>query len=158
MTTVNSDQEFLTKEKYAELEKELHELQTIKRKEIADKLEFAKSLGDLSENAEYHEARTEQGEVEDRINRLEYILKHTEIITLHHTSAVDVGSTVSVSKKGEKTKVTYKIVGSEEADMAQGKISYKSPFGQAMMGKKKGDTFTFTAPKGEVTYTVISIE
>lgn len=155
---MNNDQEFLTKEKYQELQAELKELQTNKRKEIADKLEFAKSLGDLSENAEYHEARTEQGEVEDRINRLESVLKHAEIITVHHSNSVEIGSSVTVSKKGDKAKTTYKVVGNEEADMALGKVSYKSPLGSAMMGKKKGDTFTFKAPKGEVSYTIISIE
>ncbi len=155
---MNNDTEFLTKEKYAELQKELHILQTEKRKEIANKLEFAKSLGDLSENAEYHEARTEQGEIEDRINRIETMLKNAQIVALHHSNMVDVGTTVSVHKKGEKNKSTYKLVGSEEADMALGKISFKSPLGSAMMGKKKGDEFTFSAPKGTVTYVVANIE
>lgn len=150
--------EYLSKEKFVQLKDELENLKTNKRKEIAEKLEFAKSLGDLSENAEYHEAREAQAALEDRIQQLESVLSNAEIVTTHHSDIVEVGSVVHVQKSGDKEKKTYTIVGSEEADTAAGKISFKSPLGQALLGKKKGEEFKFRAPKGEVKYTVTSIE
>ena len=150
--------EYLTKEKFEQLQKELENLKTNKRKEIADKLEYAKGLGDLSENAEYHEARESQAALEDRIQQLEAILSNVEIVTTHHSNVVEIGSVVHVKKGTEKTEHKYTIVGSEEADTAAGKISFKSPLGQALLGKKKGEEFKFKTPKGEVKYTVSSIE
>lgn len=150
--------QYLTKEKMQEFKKELDILKTEKRKEIAEHLEYAKKLGDLSENAEYHEARQEQAEVEDRISRLEHILKSAVIVDEQHGDTVNIGSTVKVQKNGEKETKTYKIVGSEEADMTQGKISNLSPIGSAIIGKRKGDSFDFSTPKGKVSYTLINIE
>lgn len=154
---MSDEKEYLTKEKHQELLLELDHLKKVRRKEIATNLEFAKALGDLSENAEYHDAREEQAEAEDRIMKIEYILKNAEIVELHHSTNVNIGSTVTVKKTGEKANVVYKIVGSEEANMAEGKISYKSPLGQSMLGKKKGDTFEFTAPKGTFSYKIVDI-
>lgn len=154
---MNEEKEYLTKEKYDALVEELEHLKKVKRKEIATNLEFAKALGDLSENAEYHDARTEQAEVEDRILKIEHILKNCEIVTLHHSNIVDIGTTVTVKKDGEKDNIVYKIVGTEEANMAEGKISYRSPLGQSMLGKKKGESFEFKAPKGTFTYKVVDI-
>jgi transcription elongation factor GreA len=150
--------EYLSQEKFEQLKKELENLKTNKRKEIADELEFAKALGDLSENAEYHEARESQAALEERISQLESILSNVEIVATHSSNQVEVGSVVHIQKFTEKTKNTYTIVGSEEADTAAGKISFKSPIGQALLGKKKGEEFKFRTPKGEVKYTVISIE
>lgn len=152
------NKEYLSKEKFKQLTAELEELKTSKRKEIADELEFAKSLGDLSENAEYHEAREAQAALEDRIATLEKILASAEIVNVHHSSNVEVGSKVHLKKAGEKAEKVYTLVGSEEADFATGKISFKSPLGQAMMGKKKGEEFSFNAPAGTVKYTVVEIE
>lgn len=153
-----STKEYLSKEKFKELTTELDELKTKKRKEIADELEFAKSLGDLSENAEYHEAREAQAALEDRIATLENILASAEIVGVHHTNKVEVGSKVHVKKTGDKATKTYILVGSEEADSLEGKISFKSPLGQALLGKKKDEEFTFNAPSGAVKYTVVEIE
>src|SRR3989344_3970502 len=128
MTTIMSEtQQYLTKEKFQEFKKELDYLRTDKRKEVAENLEYAKKLGDLSENAEYHEARQEQAEIEDRINRLENLLKKALILDDQHGDIANVGSTVKVQKIGENDVKVYKIVGSEEADMAHGKISNLSP-------------------------------
>ena len=149
--------EYLTQEKYNELQKELEYLKTVKRKEVAEHLEYAKSLGDLSENAEYHEAREEQANVEDRIGKLEAMLKSAVIMELHHSEAVDIGSTVTLQKEGAKDSVTYKIVGSEEADLAQGKLSINSPLGQALLKKRKGEQLTAKTPGGNVSYTVVHI-
>jgi transcription elongation factor GreA len=155
---MSEEKEYLTKEKHQALLAELEHLKKDKRKEIAANLEFAKALGDLSENAEYHDAREEQAEVEERIMKIEHLLKHSEIVAPHHSTAVEIGTTVTVKRESEKQNIVYKIVGSEEANMAEGKISFRSPLGQAMMGKKKGDTFNFTAPKGTFSYKVMDIE
>jgi transcription elongation factor GreA len=150
--------EYLTKEKFEELKKELNELKTVKRKEVAENLEYAKSLGDLSENAEYHEARDMQAAVEDRIGQLENLLQTAQIVTLHHSDVVGVGTTVTIQKDGQKENATYKIVGSEEADMSQKKLSVTSPLGEGLMGKKKGDVVQVTTPKGKTKYSIVAIK
>lgn len=152
--------EYLTQEKYDEFAKELEFLKHTRRKEVAENLEFAKSLGDLSENAEYHEARDVQANVEDRINRLETILKTATIMTTDHHSAghVVLGSVVTVQKDGQSEKKIFTIVGSEETDSTAGKISMKSPLGQALLGKKKKDVCTVKTPTGVATYKVIDIK
>ncbi len=150
--------EYLTQEKYNELKAELEHLVHVKRKEIAEHLEYAKSLGDLSENAEYHEARDAQANIEDRIAKIEMILKAAVIMPSNHdTSTVNLGSVVTVQKEGADSK-TYTIVGSEESDMTAGKISIKSPLGRALVGKKKKDNFVIQAPSGAINYRVIDIK
>lgn len=151
--------EYLTLEKKTLLENELNALKTVRRKEIADALEYAKSLGDLSENAEYHQAREDQANCEDRINHIEQILKNAVIMDTegHAVGKVTVGSTVTVLKKGSKEEKTYALVGSEEADSISGKISNESPLGSALLGKKVGDKVIVHAPKGDMEYTVVSI-
>lgn len=149
--------EYLTLDKKNELEAELSMLKSVRRKEIADALEYAKSLGDLSENAEYHQAREDQANCEDRIAHLEQILKNAVIMDKHHSGTVEVGSTVTVVKKGEKDERQFVIVGSEEADSLNGKVSNESPIGQALLGKAKGDVIKFDTPKGEMSYTIKAI-
>ncbi len=151
------DTEFLTQEKYNQILAELEDLKHTKRKEVAEQLEYAKSLGDLSENAEYHEARDMQANIEDRINHLESLLKSAVIISSHTTNVVAVGSVVTVQKEGEKETREYTLVGSEEADMSSGKISIRSPFGEASIGKKKGESFSFKTPGGLVMYKITKI-
>ena len=148
----------MTKEKFDELEKELAFLKSEKRKEIADALEYAKSLGDLSENQEYQEARDSQAVLEDRINRLEAMLKSAKIVSAHDSNTVAVGSTIVVEKEGSKDKKTYELVGSEEADAVAGKISVNSPLGAAALGKAKGDKFSYDAPSGKMSYKIIDIK
>ncbi|MDB5259583.1 MAG: grea/greb family elongation factor, transcription elongation factor GreA [Candidatus Taylorbacteria bacterium] len=152
------EKQYLTKEKFHEFTKELEQLRMVKRKEVAEHLEYAKKLGDLSENAEYQEAREEQAEVEGRISHLEQVLKSALILSEKHGDVTAIGSTVVIQKDGDSEKRTYKIVGSEEADMAAGKVSNHSPIGAALIGKKKGDSFSFKTPKGPVSYKLISIE
>lgn len=151
-------QQYLTSEKLQEFKDELNILTTEKRKQVAENLEYAKKLGDLSENAEYHEARQVQAEVEDRIMRLEHLIKTAKILDTQHGDVTSIGSTVKIQKEGEKEIRTYKIVGSEESNMAEGKVSNLSPLGIALIGKKKGDKFSFSTPKGKVSYSLISIE
>lgn len=152
------EKEYLTKEKHKELSEELEYLIKTKRREVAEQLEYAKSLGDLSENAEYHEARDMQAMVEDRIKKLENILKNSIIVSAHGTETVAVGSVITVVKNGEKDHKVYTIVGGEESDLASSKISANSPFGEASLGKKKGESFTYNAPSGSITYKIIDIK
>lgn len=150
--------EYLTKENKEMLEAELKELTTVKRKEIISAIEYAKSLGDLSENAEYHIAREEQGKLEERISVIENVLKHAIVVERPTDGTIDIGSTVVIKKDNEGNTRTFILVGSEETDMLSGKISYKSPIGAALYGKKKGDTVTVSTPKGDMDYSIISVE
>lgn len=150
--------EYLSKEKYVELQAELDHLKKVTRREVAENLEYAKGLGDLSENAEYQEARANQAATEERIAKLENILKNAEIMTIHHSNVAGIGATVHVKKEGDSKDRVYQIVGSEEADTASGKISLRSPMGEALQGKKKGDTFVLNTPSGKITYTISAIE
>ena len=155
---MRAGEDYLTKKKFKELEKELENLQRVKRKEIAEALEYAKSLGDLSENQEYQEARDSQAILEDRINRLEGILKSAKIVSTQSTNLVMVGSVVTVEKESDKSRKSYSMVGSEEADAANGKISVRSPLGMAAVGKSKGETFSFQTPNGMMSYKIIDIK
>jgi transcription elongation factor GreA len=150
--------DYITEEKKKALIEELAYLKGTKRKEILEALDYAKSLGDLSENAEYHQAREDQGKLEDRINQIEYMLQSAIIVKKHHSTKVEIGTSVVVKKDNSKENSTYHIVGSEEADMASGKISNRSPLGQALFGKSKGDSITLSTPKGVVKYTIVEIQ
>lgn len=151
-----TDQEtVVSQEKFDEMVKELEHLKTVRRTEIAKNLEYARSLGDLSENAEYQEARELQAATEERIRKLEELVKRAHIMTDgKKKDVVGFGSVVSIKKEGAGDAHEYTIVGSEEADMRARKLSHVSPLGAALMGKKKGDTFTFETPNGKQTYTV----
>lgn len=151
------EQNLLSQEKFDELKLELERLITVARREIAESLEYARSLGDLSENAEYQAARELQAATEERIRRLEHIIKSAVIISEKKKGTAGFGSTVSIRKKGERHEHSYTIVGSEEANMRENKISHLSPLGEAMMGKKKGESFTFSTPSGRQEYTIVEI-
>jgi transcription elongation factor GreA len=159
MPTTMTDAQYLTTEKFDALKKELEHLKSDKRKEVADHLEYAKKLGDLSENAEYHQAREEQAEVEDRIRYIENLLKTAVIAHTNGGAVITVGSTVRLEKANgaENKSMLYTIVGSEEADTAQGKISNVSPLGSALLGHKEGDTVTVQTPKGAMMYKVAAL-
>ena len=148
----------MTKQKHQELTEELDVLMNVRRQEIAKKLEYAKSLGDLSENAEYHDARQEQAEIEARIREVDNLLTHAKIVSHKKSDIVEVGSTVKVRKGQSRTDLEFMIVGSEEANMLEGKISYTSPLGSALMGKKKDDVCTLETPAGEVKYKITSVK
>ncbi len=150
--------EYLTLEKKNELEAELQNLITVRRKEVAEALEYAKSLGDLSENAEYHQAREDQAACEDRISHLQEVLKNVVISDTSHSNKIHVGSTVTIQKKGDKEVKEITIVGSEEADAFSGKVSNESPLGSALLGRDKGDEIVVNAPKADFIYKIISIE
>lgn len=155
---MDEKREYLTKQKYTELVAELKELKNVKRKEVAEALDYARGLGDLSENAEYHEARANQADVEDRITKLEGILKNTTVVEDRHGDHAVIGSTVVVEKIDGTKKMTLMIVGSAESDIASGKISNRSPIGAAVLGKKKGEHFTFNSPSGKMEYKVVDVK
>ena len=143
----------LTLERLKELQDELTYLKTVREKEVAELIKEARSFGDLSENSEYDEAKTEQGKLYSRIAEVEEILGNCVVIEY-----VRIGSTVTVlDKEFDETEV-YKIVGSQEADPMNGVISEDSPFGKALLGKNAGDEVTVDAPAGPVEYKILKVE
>ncbi len=151
---------FLTPEKFEELKKELENLKTTRRKEVAESLEYARSLGDLSENAEYQEARDMQAAIEERVQHLERVIKEAKIVTGDKKTGtvIGLGSVATIQRDGEKDNRNYTIVGSEEANIHEHKLSYLSPLGEALMGKHKGDNFTFVTPNGKQSYKVVDVK
>ncbi|MBP6926605.1 MAG: transcription elongation factor GreA [Candidatus Pacebacteria bacterium] len=149
--------DYISKEKKIALEAELKELITVKRKEVIEAVEYAKSLGDLSENAEYHSAREAQGKLQTRIEEIEDVLKNSLVVEKKIGNIVDIGATVVVQKVADKSERTLTIVGAEEVDMAAGKLSHKSPLGEALMGAKVAETVEFETPAGKTEYKIISI-
>ena len=145
----------ITAEGKKELEAELTQLKA-RRGDIADKIAEARDYGDLSEKAEYDAAREEQGLVESRIAEIEDILMNAELIKGGSKTKVGLGSVVEL-KTGAKS-VSYTVVGPVEANPLEGKISNESPIGEALFGKKVGDSATITTPKGEVTYEITAIK
>jgi len=153
---MNNKPTYLSREGLAKLREELEEIVTVKRVEVAQRIHDAKEHGDLSENAEYEDAKNEQAFVEGRIQTLEALIKNATLIDENHsTDFVQIGSTVKV--KSDDGTDSYTIVGSAEANPAQGKISNESPVGRALLGKKKGDKIVVQVPAGDDTYTIVSI-
>lgn len=152
------DKYYLTKERLEELKQELETLKTKTRLEIAEQLRRAKEYGDLAENAEYAEAREEQGHVEARIAELDDCLKRAVIIKkTTGNDRVQVGSKVAV-KRNAGDVFEYMIVGSNESRPEEGKISNESPIGNALLEKKVGDSVTVVTPAGKVVYQITKIE
>lgn len=154
---MSNDVQYLSSEKHNELIKELENLKVNRRKEIAEHLEYTKKLGDLSENAEYHQAREDQAEVESRIIRLENILKNSVTVNASNADVITIGSTFRLLKDGDNKSYVFTLVGSEEADTSLGKISNLSPLGLALVGHTKGEKVAVNAPKGKITYLIDDI-
>lgn len=154
---MNEQNTFITAEGQEKLKQELDELKNVKRREISERIQEAKELGDLSENAEYVEAKNEQAFIEGRIQEIESILKHATIIkqSKKHSSHVEVGSKIKI--EDEKETKEYYIVGSNEADPANGRISNESPIGQAFLGKKVGDIIEISVPQGNKKFKIVAI-
>ena len=149
----------LTQEGYENLEKELENLVTVKRAEIAERIKIALGFGDLSENSEYDEAKNAQAANEAKIAELENKIRYAKIIDESEidTKTVQVGNTVKVLDMEFNEEESYTIVGSTEVDLSQNKISNESPIGMALMGAKKGQVVEVHAPAGIMKYKVISI-
>ena len=142
----------------AELEAELEKLKTEGRVDIAEKLKVARSYGDLSENSEYDEAKSEQAKIEARINELEYQLDHAVIIDSGDKNSVSMGSKVTVLRKSDNTEAVCEIVGFSQSNPSEGKISDESPVGTALMGAKVGETVTVEAPIGNLEFEIKAID
>lgn len=148
---------YVSAEGLARLEQELHDLKNVGRREAAARIEAAKALGDLSENAEYHEAKEAMALIEGRIMELENIIKDAAVIEeqVGVKGVVSVGSTVKVSVNGKEK--TYMIVGSNEADPLTGKISNESPIGSALLGAKVGEKIEVETPAGMNIYQIVHV-
>jgi transcription elongation factor GreA len=148
---------YLTKEGLEKLQAELFDLKKKQRPDLISRLEAAKALGDLSENAEYHEAKDALAFAEGRIRELELTLNDVSIIDDAGSGGIiAIGSTIVVEANGKER--TYQIVGSNEADPVAGRISNESPLGAAFLGKKKGDSVPVDAPSGRVIYTIVEVK
>ena len=155
--TTNNDQVFLTKKGLEDLKKELKELAETRKPELIKRVARARDFGDLSENAEYANAREELSFVEGRIAELEDLLVKAKVIVEDHNhKSVILGSRVTVKVNGQKH--IFNVVGEWEADPINKKISHSSPLGKALLGKKSGDKVEVEAPAGKLTYTVVKIE
>lgn len=154
---VNNNKVFMTAEGLAKIKKELAELQTTKRKEIAQRIQSARELGDITENSEYESALEEQAFIEGKIDELSEVIRQAEVIEKVNIKdhSINVGSHVRLHLEGAE--LEYEIVGELEADPLKNKISHDSPLGQALIGKKIGDKIVVEAPMGKLSYTVLKI-
>ena len=153
---MNNKPSYLSKEGLERLRAELEEMVNVRRVEVAQRIHDAKEHGDLTENAEYEDAKNEQAFVEGRIQALETLIKNATLIDEHHSNDhVQIGSTVKVS--GPDGSQSFTIVGSTEAKPTEGRISNESPVGRALLGKKKGEKVVVKVPAGDFTYKVVSI-
>jgi transcription elongation factor GreA len=142
------------------LREELENLKSVKRPAVINAIAEARAHGDLKENAEYHAAREQQGFIEGRIQELEYVLSHAQLIdtsALNAGSRVVFGATVELADCDSGDEVTYQIVGDLEADIKQGLISISSPVARAMIGKHEGDTITIQAPAGDREFDIVAV-
>lgn len=149
----------LTYEGLKNMEAELENLKTVRRKEVAEKIKEARGQGDLSENAEYDAAKEEQAEIEARIVTLEKMLRNAEVIDDDGSAkdTIGLGTTVTLLDVEFEEEMEYTIVGSAEADPMNGRISNESPVGMGLLGHKKGETITIETPDGEIIFKVLQI-
>lgn len=152
-----SQPNYLTPEGEAKLMAELEELKGPRREELAQRLRSAIQMGDLSENADYHKAKEDQGFLEGRIQEIEAILRNTILIEKSHSDSVSIGSFVTIQEEGFDPE-TYHIVGPTEADPRKGRISHESPIGIALMNKKVGQIAEADAPGGKIKFKIIKVE
>lgn len=149
----------MTHEALKELQDELDQLKTVGRAEMAEKIKVALSFGDLSENAEYDEAKSEQGKMESRINELEHLIRNAVIVDDENDEEGTVGrsSTVKIKNLETNQELTYRLVGFTQSDPLAGKISDESPVGKALMGKHIGDIIEVEAPKGKISFEILEV-
>ena len=153
------EKQYITPEGKENLEKELYELKTNSRKDLAERLKQAISMGDLSENADYHKAKEDQGFLEGRIQEIESILYNSEVIESRaNYHEVIVGAQVTI-KEGDYAPETYHLVGTNESSPREGKISHESPIGKALLGHKIGDVVKAKLPNGNtIEFEILAIE
>lgn len=144
---------------YKKLDAELKRLETKDRPDIIKAIEEARAHGDLSENAEYHAAKEQQGFIESRIAELKGVISHAQVIdpTKINSSKIVLGATVELVDCDTDKEITYALVGADEADIDQGLISITSPVGRALLGKEEGDEVSVSAPSGKRVYEILSV-
>ena len=150
----------MSQERLEELKKDLEYLQTVREKEVSEQIKEARSFGDLSENSEYDEAKTEQGKLYSKIAEIKDLIENAVILEASHAGGktVSMGSRVTVREQSEEETETYEIVGSQEANPMHGRISDESPLGRSLMGHAKGDVVAYEAPMGVLHYEIVEIE
>ena len=149
----------MSQERYDSLVKELNYLETVREKEVSELIKEARSFGDLSENSEYDEAKTEQGKLYSKIAEMKVLIENAEIIekTEMDSDTVNLSSRVKLLDVDENDEVEYHIVGSQEANPMQGRISDESPIGRAILGHRVGETVSVEAPAGEMRFTILAV-
>ncbi|HSL98318.1 MAG TPA: transcription elongation factor GreA [Candidatus Deferrimicrobiaceae bacterium] len=153
---MNTKPTYISRDGLEKLHQELEELISVRRPDIAQRIHDAKEHGDVTENAEYEDAKNEQAFVEGRIQQLEALIKNATLFDENHgNDHVQIGSTVKV--QGPDGKESFTIVGSTEARPTEGRISNESPVGRALLGRKKGDTITVQVPAGDIAYKIVQI-
>ena len=162
MASSNSNRYKMSQERLDELKKELNYMETVREKEVSEQIKEARSFGDLSENSEYDEAKTEQGKLYSRIAEYKDLIEHAEIVdNVDHNlpkDAVTLGSIVMVKDLDEDFEDKYEIVGSQEANPREGRISDDSPVGKGLIGHRAGDSVTIPVPAGEIRIQILSVE
>lgn len=149
----------MSRERYEELREELQYLQTVREKEVAEQIKEARSFGDLSENSEYDEAKTEQGKLYSKIAEMKNVIDKAEIIeTVLKSDIVSLGNKVRVIDMETEEEAVYQIVGSQEANPMQSRISDDSPIGKGLLNRKKGEIAIIDAPAGEFKFKILNIE
>lgn len=162
MASSNSNRYKMSQERLDELKKELNYMETVREKEVSEQIKEARSFGDLSENSEYDEAKTEQGKLYSRIAEYKDLIEHAEIVdNVDHNlpkDAVTLGSIVMVKDLDEDFEDKYEIVGSQEANPREGRISDDSPVGKGLIGHRAGDSVTIAVPAGEIRIQILTVE
>ena len=162
MASANASRFKMSQERLEEIKQELYYLETVREKEVSELIKEARSFGDLSENSEYDEAKTEQGKLYSKIAELKVLIENAEIVDKSEIDApkdtVTLGSLIKVLDLEFNEEDSYEIVGSQEANPKQGRISDDSPVGRALRGHRAGDTVSVLAPAGEIRLKILSVE
>jgi transcription elongation factor GreA len=156
----DKNQELLTQEGYEKLQEEFRYLTEVRRREVADRIRQAREFGDISENSEYDDAKTEQGLLERRISEVQRRLRNAKIVDPSSAEAgsVNLGTRVTLRVVGKDEERTFQIVGTNESDPGSGKLSHSSPVGRAVLRRRAGDKVTVTTPRGATEYEIVNVE
>jgi transcription elongation factor GreA len=160
---IDKNQELVTPEGFEKLQQELSYLTEVRRKEVADRIRQAREFGDITENSEYDDAKTEQGLLERRISEIQRRIRNAKVVDPSEadTDAVDLGTRVTLKLVGSRKKSdqrTFQIVGANESDPTSGKLSHASPVGRAVLKRKVGEKVTVSTPRGSTQYEIVNVE